>query len=167
MAYPKKTWGDYEWDDSLSDDANIAAAKLAKALIEKEDVQRWEDWLFTLDARKPASADISDATDIGKSLLKAATVAAARTAIGAGTSNLAIGTTSTTALKGDYKPAWADVTDKPTIPPAYTLPAATASALGGVKKAATQADSTATDIEGLVADFNALLAKLKTAGIMA
>lgn len=65
------------------------------------------------------------------------------------------------------KPAWADITGKPTIPPAYTLPAATASALGGVKKAATQADSTATDAEGLVADFNALLAKLKTAGIMA
>lgn len=32
--------------------------------------------------------------------------------------------------------------------------------------AATQADSTATDIAGLVADVNALLDKLKTAGIM-
>lgn len=30
-----------------------------------------------------------------------------------------------------------------------------------------QADSTATTIEGLVADFNALLSKLRTAGLMA
>lgn len=49
---------------------------------------------------------------------------------------------------------------------AYTLPPATTSALGGVKKAATQADSVATDVAGLVTDFNALLAKLKAAGIM-
>lgn len=49
----------------------------------------------------------------------------------------------------------------------YTLPAATTAVLGGVKKAATQANSTATDVAGLLADFNGLLAKLKTAGIMA
>ena len=36
-----------------------------------------------------------------------------------------------------------------------------------VPKAETQADSTATDVAGLVADFNALLAKLKAAGLMA
>ena len=33
--------------------------------------------------------------------------------------------------------------------------------------AAVQADSTATDASGLVTDFNALLAKLKAAGLMA
>ncbi|MDU5684183.1 MAG: head fiber protein [Kluyvera cryocrescens] len=49
---------------------------------------------------------------------------------------------------------------------AYTLPAATTSALGGVKKMAAQADSTATDVAGLVTDFNALLAKARTAGLM-
>lgn len=49
---------------------------------------------------------------------------------------------------------------------AYTLPAATTSALGGVKKAANQADSVATDVAGVVTDFNALLAKLKAAGMM-
>jgi hypothetical protein len=32
--------------------------------------------------------------------------------------------------------------------------------------AAPQADSTATDVTGLKADFNALLAKLRTAGLM-
>ncbi|UDW09820.1 head fiber protein [Escherichia coli] len=48
----------------------------------------------------------------------------------------------------------------------YVLPAATESALGGVKKAQTQADSMASDVSTLVSDFNALLAKLKAAGIM-
>lgn len=65
------------------------------------------------------------------------------------------------------------------------LPAATEGTLGGVKvgdglsidedgvlsadgitPAANQADSTATTIAGLVTDFNALLTKLKTAGLM-
>lgn len=36
-----------------------------------------------------------------------------------------------------------------------------------MKQAAAQADSTAADVAALVADFNALLAKLKAAGIMA
>lgn len=35
------------------------------------------------------------------------------------------------------------------------------------KKAGTQANSTAVDVATLVTDFNALLAKLKTAGLMA
>ena len=37
----------------------------------------------------------------------------------------------------------------------------------GFPIAENQADSTATDVAGLVADFNALLAKLKAAGLMA
>lgn len=36
----------------------------------------------------------------------------------------------------------------------------------GLPKAVLQADSTATTIAGLVTDYNALLAKLKTAGLM-
>ena len=47
------------------------------------------------------------------------------------------------------------------------LPKATTTVLGGVKQSANQVDSTATTVELLLADFNALLAKLKTAGIMA
>lgn len=35
------------------------------------------------------------------------------------------------------------------------------------RTAAAQADSTATDVAGIVADFNALLAKLRTAGLLA
>lgn len=49
----------------------------------------------------------------------------------------------------------------------YTLPKATAAALGGVKLAGHQAASTATDTAGLVTDFNALLTKLQTSGAMA
>ena len=49
----------------------------------------------------------------------------------------------------------------------YTLPAATDAALGGVKLAANQADSTADSLAGLVTDFNSLLDKLQTAGVMA
>ncbi|MNM10429.1 Head fiber protein [compost metagenome] len=80
------------------------------------------------------AADISDATTVGRNVLKAADAAAARTAIGAGTP--------------------------------YTLPAATTAVAGGIKKAVAQADSVATDAAGLVTDFNTLLAKLRTAGIL-
>lgn len=61
------------------------------------------------DARTPTAhthtaANISDSTATGRSVLTAADAAAARTAIGAGTSNLAIGTTGTTAKAGNYAP---------------------------------------------------------------
>ncbi|WP_313021148.1 head fiber protein [Atlantibacter hermannii] len=46
------------------------------------------------------------------------------------------------------------------------VPAATTSTIGGVKKMTNQANTTATDVAGLVTDFNALLAKLKAAGMM-
>lgn len=55
----------------------------------------------------------------------------------------------------------------PAYPEDYVLPAATADALGGVKLAANQVDSAASTIAGLNVEFNALLAKLKAAGIMA
>ncbi|MFI8664215.1 hypothetical protein ACIGKR_29760 [Rhodococcus qingshengii] len=51
------------------------------------------------------AAEISDATTVGRNVMKAADAAAARGAIGAGTgngnSNLALGTTSSTAMRGD------------------------------------------------------------------
>lgn len=71
--------------------------------------------------------------------------------------------------------AWGDVTNKPTTfpPAAHTHPISDVTnlqtTLNGkltASKAATQANSTATDVAGLVADFNALLAKLKAAGLM-
>lgn len=47
------------------------------------------------------STDISDSTATGRAVLTAADAATARSAIGAGTSNLAIGTTGTTAAAGN------------------------------------------------------------------
>ena len=55
----------------------------------------------------------------------------------------------------------------PAYPEEYVLPAAAPNALGGVKLAANQADSTASTIAALNLEFNSLLAKLKAAGIMA
>lgn len=48
--------------------------------------------------------DISDASDVGKSVLIAADGEAVRTAIGAGTSDLKVGTAATDAKAGDYTP---------------------------------------------------------------
>lgn len=55
----------------------------------------------------------------------------------------------------------------PAYPETYTLPGAAADALGGVMLAENQADSTASTVASLTDDFNALLAKLKAAGVMA
>lgn len=49
--------------------------------------------------------DITDASDIGKTVMKAADAAAARTAIGAGTSNLKVGTAATDAKAGNWNPS--------------------------------------------------------------
>ena len=86
---------------------------------------------------------LSGATATGRALMKATDASAARSAIGAGTSN----------FSGSYN----DLTEKPTIPSAYTLPAASASALGGVKQAA--------HVDG--SDGTAIVAALVAAGIMA
>ena len=50
---------------------------------------------------QPSSVNISDATAVGRSVLTSTDQSAARTVIGAGTSNLALGTTATTALAGN------------------------------------------------------------------
>lgn len=63
------------------------------------------------------------------------------------TGGLQIGTTGTTAMAGNRTP--------------------TSTIRGGVIQATAQANSTASDVAGLVTDFNALLAKLRTAGVIA
>ncbi|WP_238158648.1 hypothetical protein [Trabulsiella odontotermitis] len=65
---------------------------------------------FTLHVGK-ALVDISNITSFAKSVVECATAEALRTLIGAGTSNLAIGATSTTAKAGDYQPTVADISD--------------------------------------------------------
>ena len=71
------------------------------------------------------AAQVSDATTTGRSVLTAANSTAARTAIGAGTSNLTIGTTGTTAAAGNR--------------------AATDAAIGMVELATTAEATTGTD----------------------
>lgn len=70
---------------------------------------------------------------------------------------------ATVATSGSYN----DLSDKPTIPPVYTLPAATTSAIGGVKKA-TNVDNLApvARLATVVTKVNAILSALKVADIM-
>ncbi|HCQ7755519.1 head fiber protein [Citrobacter sp. 50677481] len=54
------------------------------------------------------------------------------------------------------------------VPSSSDVPgAATTTTAGTVKQSAAQADSVATDVAGVVTDFNALLAKLRAAGVLA
>jgi len=55
------------------------------------------------------AANITDATAVGRNVLTATDATAARSVIGAGTSNLTLGTSSTTAKAGDYAPTKTDV----------------------------------------------------------
>lgn len=71
-----------------------------------------------------SSADITDATAVGRTVLKAADAAAARAAIGAGTgnSNLAVGTTSATAMRGDGIQPVASLPGSPVSGILYCIP---------------------------------------------
>ena len=93
------------------EDGSITADKLASKAVTADKIA---------DGVIPTVDTISGATDTGKNLMKAASAGAARAAIGAGTS--------------DFSGSYNDLSDKPSIPSAYTLPAASASALGGVKQ---------------------------------
>lgn len=63
------------------------------------------------------AADITDASTLGRSLITGVTAVGAREALGAGVSNLSLGSTSATAKSGDWKPTWpTDVNSAPTIP---------------------------------------------------
>ncbi|MDH0493397.1 hypothetical protein [Comamonas aquatica] len=61
--------------------------------------------------------------------------AQARANIGAGTSDLVIGTTSTTAKAGNYVPTWAEVTSKPAVIAAGASAAAARTAIGAADDA--------------------------------
>lgn len=84
---------------------------------------------------------ITDATVTGKALIRATDGLVARTAIGAGTSNLAIGTTGTTAKAGDYQPTAANISDSTAVGRSV-LTAADALAARTAIGAATQTDIT-------------------------
>lgn len=78
------------------------------------------------------SEDITDATSVGKAVLTAASQAAARTAIGAGTSSLVIGTGAGDAKAGNYQPSWSDITSKPAVIGAGATAADARTAIGAV-----------------------------------
>lgn len=128
-----------------------AAAGRGKVVQVKADGSGFD---FVAPVTAPTADTLAGATDTGKSLLKATDAAAARKAIGAGTSS----------FSGSYD----DLTNKPAIPAVYTLPAATAAALGGVKQGAAVPDL-ATDANTATANakINALLAQLRAAGVIA
>ena len=77
----------------------------------------------------------TDITDKPAVIASGTTQATARASIGAGTSNLALGTTGTTAKAGDYQPTWTQVTSKPT-----TFPS-TWSTVSGIPAALTAAQA--------------------------
>lgn len=62
-------------------------------------------------SHKHTTANITDLSDVGKSVITASTATAARTAIGAGTgnSNLVLGTSPTTAKAGNYTPSATEI----------------------------------------------------------
>ncbi|AGR89120.1 tail fiber protein [Pseudomonas phage vB_PaeM_VL12] len=107
------------------------------------------------DGGEPAPAPTVDTLEgagaTGKAVMKAADAATARTAIGAGTSNLAIGTSASTAKAGNWKPAWADVTG------------GDAAVSAGVKAKVNSVAAVAEDAElaAVTAKLNELLAALK------
>ncbi len=57
---------------------------------------------FTPAAHTQAASTISDSTTVGRAVLTAADATAARTAVGAGTSSLALGATGSTAAAGNH-----------------------------------------------------------------
>lgn len=104
------------------------------------DVETKAGWIFAVRQLAKAiegggdveitSESISDASAVGKEVLTASTAAAARTAIGAGTSNLTLGTTASTAKAGNYVPTWGEVTGKPAVIASGETQAAARAAIG-------------------------------------
>lgn len=81
------------------------------------------------------TAKITDAGATGIDVVKATSKAAARTAIGAGTSSLGIGTSSTSAKAGDWKPKWSEVDEKPAYVASGTSKQAARDSIGAIASA--------------------------------
>lgn len=125
-----------------------------------------------LDAIQPASVApvVAGTATVGTSVLYARQdhVHPAQTSVSgnAGTAT-ALATGRTFSLTGGATGTSAAFNGTANASIAVTLATPTSTVRGGVLQASAQADSTATDVAGLVTDFNALLAKLRTAGVIA
>lgn len=78
----------------------------------------------------PTTVSWDDIEDKPAVVASGETAAEARSSIGAGTSDLVIGTTATTAKAGNYVPDWADVEGKPAVIAAGANQAAARTAIG-------------------------------------
>lgn len=94
---------------TLGADSRVPSAQLGSGTASTSSFLRGDGSWQTPPAATITAADITDSTELGRNVLTATDEAAARGAIGAGTSNLVIGVTSTTAKAGDYTPTKAEV----------------------------------------------------------
>lgn len=103
-AYPKREYGTYEINENLSLKENLAAAKAAGALILKADLDRYEEWIAKLDARKTALEDITNLPNPGITFLKRGSLGGMRDYIqSASASDLTALTTRVQALEDAAK----------------------------------------------------------------
>lgn len=120
------------------------------------------------------SDDISDATTVGKAVLTAADAAAGRTALGAGTSSLTLGATSTTALAGNDSRLTAQAAGTASVRALAGGTAITASAsdhthtglLTGSATAINNEGADFADLTAVTTAYNALLDALRGRGII-
>lgn len=119
------------------------------------------------------AADITDATTVGRNVLTAVDAAAARTAIGAGTSNLALGTAAGTALVGNDARLSAGAVGTATVRALAGGTATTASASDHTHTglmtgtvAAVNNSATFPDLATATTAYNTLLAALRLRGIV-
>lgn len=93
----------------LTDTATATQGALADTAVQPADIT---DFITAADV--PAAPTWGTLTGKPAVIAAGTSQTAARDAIGAGTSNLALGTGATTAKAGDYQPTWDQVTNKPT-----------------------------------------------------
>lgn len=132
-----------------------------------------EDGITGATGGSVTSDDITDATATGKAVLTAASQAAARTAIGAGTSSLALGTAAGTALVGNDARLAAGAVGAATVRALVGGTATTASASDHTHTglmtgtvAAVNNSATFPDLATATTAYNALLAALRLRGIV-
>ncbi len=113
----------------------------------------------------PSSVSISDSTSVGRGLITSASAAAARAVIGAGTSNLTLGTTSSTALAGNYAPTATSISDSTSVGRSLltAVDSATARNLIGVTTTGNVASIAASDITDSTVVGRALLTSVDSA----